>query len=498
MLEQFRTKITNQIGVLERRAQQHPSVQEYLEKLRWQLSEVENMQRAQHSAASNQKNDQGASVPLVVDGASTKLTSCSAKDALEGTCSTIEPSTAEATEMADLTETTVEATETADATEASEATEAAELSETAAKRRRKRKPALYPTDSDPETYDLLPSHIKKRLPPCGEVPPFDPEAHGGPLFWNNPERAGAQPMYWGRWAKSWFPRAADVEVDVGKVMQFFRIRKGPDGNPVSNLLGSPQYMEDQGGWFRLPWLAFNEVDLPSNSLGHHNGGYADWQKAWHGCKFEALYSILYCGRLAASADADYGERFNDAAPGVYVHKDSLSHKVGFYMRFVPLCRDGIFWSARWEVRVDRSDRVVAKGTDQWVQEERSVRLVALWLCGRRAEDLEVGWEVSRCWDPQMEANPFSRAEHENSKASLVELHAEVEAMKKSQADDEAKHAETITSFARLEDESYRASFAELEAEVQAIKKRQADDEAKHAIEMMTYHAGLEAVSQISD
>jgi len=146
--------------------------------------------------------------------------------------------------------------------------------------------------------------------------------------------------------------------------------------------------------------------------------------------------------------------------------------------------------------VDRSDRVVAKGTDQWVQEERSVRLVALWLCGRRAEDLEVGWEVSRCWDPQMEANPFSRAEHENSKASLMELHAEVEAMKKSQADDEAKHSETITSFARLKHESYRASFAELEAEVQALKKSQADDEAKHAREMMAYHAGLEVVNRI--
>eukprot|EP00969_Alexandrium_andersonii_P190740 8425979-Alexandrium_andersonii.AAC.1 len=46
------------------------------------------------------------------------------------------------------------------------------------------------------------------------------------------------------------------------------------------------------------------------------------------------------------------------------------------MRYTPLCRNGILWSAKWEVRVDRSDRIAVKNTDQWVQPERSVQLVA--------------------------------------------------------------------------------------------------------------------------
>ena len=39
------------------------------------------------------------------------------------------------------------------------------------------------------------------------------------------------------------------------------------------------------------------------------------------------------------------------------------------MRWVPLCLDGVFWAAKFEVLVDRNHRVkVARKTDQWVQE----------------------------------------------------------------------------------------------------------------------------------
>eukprot|EP00969_Alexandrium_andersonii_P283311 12524462-Alexandrium_andersonii.AAC.1 len=62
------------------------------------------------------------------------------------------------------------------------------------------------------------------------------------------------------------------------------------------------------------------------------------------------------------------------------------------MRYRPLCRDGILWSAKWEVWVDRSDRIVVHNTGQWIQPGRSVRLVALRVHGCRAEDLEAGWE----------------------------------------------------------------------------------------------------------
>ena len=55
--------------------------------------------------------------------------------------------------------------------------------------------------------------------------------------------------------------------------------------------------------------------------------------------------------------------------------------------------------------MDRGRRVPVKGTDQWVQQEGSVRLLALWLCGRRAQDMEAGWEVQQSWDPRLEAHP---------------------------------------------------------------------------------------------
>ena len=65
----------------------------------------------------------------------------------------------------------------------------------------------------------------------------------------------------------------------------------------------------------------------------------------------------------------------------------------------------MFWAAVWEVRVNRSKRVAKKDTDQWVQREGSVELVALWLRGRRHEDMEPGCELSEEWNPRLEANP---------------------------------------------------------------------------------------------
>ena len=130
-------------------------------------------------------------------------------------------------------------------------------------------------------------------------------------------------------------------------------------------------------------------------------------RAWHGSKVEALYSIMYHGRIFASCDPAH--RFWEDAPGVYVHKDSTGHKACNYIRFVPLFGDGVFWAAKWEVCIDRADRVPKPGTDQWVQQERSVHLVALWLCGRQAQDMLNGDEFTMCWEPCWELNPETQA-----------------------------------------------------------------------------------------
>jgi hypothetical protein len=107
----------------------------------------------------------------------------------------------------------------------------------------------------------------------------------------------------------------------------------------------------------------------------------------------------------ASKSRARGERFFADAPGIYVFRDDLEHKAQSYMRFVPLFRDGVLWASQWEVLVDRSRKVSKKGTDQWIQQEGSVQLKALWLYGRRAQDLETGWDWQENWDPRLEANP---------------------------------------------------------------------------------------------
>ena len=83
-----------------------------------------------------------------------------------------------------------------------------------------------------------------------------------------------------------------------------------------------------------------------------------------------------------------------------MHKEGTALKAENYIRFVPLFGDGVFWAAKWELRVDRADRVKVKHrTDQWVQRARSVHLVALWLCGRTSAEMHLGDEVTLSWQP---------------------------------------------------------------------------------------------------
>ncbi len=84
---------------------------------------------------------------------------------------------------------------------------------------------------------------------------------------------------------------------------------------------------------------------------------AEWARAWHGCKMQALYSIMFHGRLAASCDLERGDRFFAECPGVYCHKDATRFKAEFYASFAELCRDSVYWCCLWELNVDRADRV---------------------------------------------------------------------------------------------------------------------------------------------
>merc|ERR1719265_1578289 len=157
-------------------------------------------------------------------------------------------------------------------------------------------------------------------------------------------------------------------------------------------------MRQARGWYSMTLRSFTQQEQAR--LGAEG-----WVRAWHGCKVEALYSILHHGRLFESRGEAAGERILQDAAGVYVHKDGTSLKAENYCRFVSLCNDGVFWAAKWEVRVAREQRVKIGHKDQWCQREAGVQLAALWVCGRTAGEMEDGVTVSLSWSPELEANP---------------------------------------------------------------------------------------------
>ena len=169
------------------------------------------------------------------------------------------------------------------------------------------------------------------------------------------------------------------------------------GKPLSRL------------WFRCQWLGYNENETGTSSN-------AQWETAWHGCKFEALYSIMYHGQLWPSNDEGQGHRLLGDVSGIYCHSPAYAHKAENYSRFMPLWNDGVFWCCKWELKVDRSRKQDPKSdTEQWIQKPGSTRLVALWLCGIRNEDMQPGFEFSETWNPMLEAHPNPPQEWRSSR-----------------------------------------------------------------------------------
>ena len=245
--------------------------------------------------------------------------------------------------------------------------------------------------------------------------PFDPDSHGTPLHWNASDSAARgsddAALFWGSATKRYFDKS-------------FRMRKVAEQQPLENIanflhgrwlrnygtlldvLAPPVYQGD--GWYKCVYRPFDSHSLPSPST---------WETAWHGCKLEALYSIIFDGHLRPSdVDAGRGERSFRGVPGVYCHKEATSHKAEGYCNFVPLCVDrdgfwdGIFWAASMELLVDRGQSVTPpRKTDQWIQRAAGVKIVAVWLCGRNSSQMHRHSFVTRRWDSKLEANPWRDA-----------------------------------------------------------------------------------------
>lgn len=200
-----------------------------------------------------------------------------------------------------------------------------------------------------------------------------------------------------------FPPVEGARVDVQTMLEFLEKRFDEKHISVARRLGDPE--PHSQGWFRLRWLPLQEGCAGTASASD----LSRWERAWHGCKLESLYSILAHGRLCESTTTSPGDRTIMDVPGVYLHKDATQHKAEHYLRFVPIFNDGIFWAAKFEVLANREDRMkVRRRTDQWVQPARSVQIVALWLCGRTSEEMRGGDPIAKSWNPKHEANPFSK------------------------------------------------------------------------------------------
>ena len=216
-----------------------------------------------------------------------------------------------------------------------------------------------------------------------------------------------------------------LEESFGRMKQFLDIRKDDAGTSMLEKLAECGNERKGKNHWRLPWREFEDNGGEGALHPYSNGPFAkngrsEWVTAFHGCKMEGLYSILMHGKLRASKDKTRGEQFHEGAPAVYCHEEKTKSKVWNYARLVPMFKDGFFWSAMWELKVDRSqqyDLTRASSTstrDQWAQKEESVRLAALWLVAYSVEEVPANSHVIECWDPLVEGNPCHSKFEENA------------------------------------------------------------------------------------
>ena len=226
------------------------------------------------------------------------------------------------------------------------------------------------------------------------LPPFDGSCAGTPARWNR-----AEIVVVNKKTRKSLPEgspAVSAALISSFLRGFFRTRSASSGDDLTCRFDEPEHAGES--WWRVPFLGLSG-EPPSEPDQH-------WLRGWHGCKLEALYAIVNQARLRASSDASRGDRFFDARPGVYLHKDALAAKCENYIHYIPLTGDGLLWAAKWELRCNPEGSVKAgKRTDQVIMAESHVRLAALWLSVHTRESIPPSSHVQLLWDPLSEAQP---------------------------------------------------------------------------------------------
>lgn len=112
----------------------------------------------------------------------------------------------------------------------------------------------------------------------------------------------------------------EVVMDIRGVLDFVEKRHVSENSALKDLPDAPQEVRE--GVFRFHLKDVEGVRRPLFSLrrlSHEVGGLEDGQRAWHGCKLEALYSVIVEGTLKASCSSEERHTLFQGCPGVNLH-----------------------------------------------------------------------------------------------------------------------------------------------------------------------------------
>ena len=193
----------------------------------------------------------------------------------------------------------------------------------------------------------------------------------------------------------WYDTPANPQVDINQYYQWLRLRRFDDIETCADRLGTPSLEPE--GWWRFP------VNAPDGwKLTEEESKDDAFVRLWHGCKNYGVPNILRYG-LGCSFDKALGHNFFPGAPGIYAHDDDHAVKCENYSTYNSFLDDGVFWGAKLELRGDRNGRIPKKDTDQVIQKEGTVRIVALWVQGLNLQTIRSDLWAYVAYDPTWES-----------------------------------------------------------------------------------------------
>jgi len=179
-------------------------------------------------------------------------------------------------------------------------------------------------------------------------------------------------------------QAPEPSIDdvIDTVMKFLRCRLDEHGHPMADKLLKAEPYSDN--WVRF-WIMPPE---DANQL-HYQG----FRHAFHGSRFDCLYSILWSRRLLPSKDKALDKVFFfDHRPGMDIAR--------WNTKWVDLRGDGIYYGVMFEAMVDSSQSAHA------IQEPGIVYLTAVWVRACTWRKLLPKQYVQPQWEPRNEVKPI--------------------------------------------------------------------------------------------